>query len=139
VRVYLDSSAILKRVLAEPESQACRTALDGLTQDGAELMSSTLAWVEVSRTIRKRLEVEPPRRVIDLIETALTGIYEFPINTQVIDIAQRLGPAKLRSLDAIHVASANLLGVDLICGYDQRLLVAAEEYGFRTLSPGLVE
>ncbi len=102
-------------------------------------MSSTLAWVEVSRTIRKRLEVEPPRRVIDLIETALTGIYEFPINTQVIDIAQRLGPAKLRSLDAIHVASANLLGVDLICGYDQRLLVAAEEYGFRTLSPGLVE
>ena len=68
----------------------------------------------------------------------MTGIYQFAITDQVIDIAQRLGPVTLRSLDAIHLASATLLGVDLICGYDQRLLVAAEEYGFRTLSPGLV-
>lgn len=138
MRVYLDSSAILKRVLTELESQACREALEGFARDGDELVSSNLAWIEVSRTIRKRLEEESPRRVIDLIETAMTGIYQFAITDQVIDIAQRLGPVTLRSLDAIHLASATLLGVDLICGYDQRLLVAAEEYGFRTLSPGLV-
>jgi predicted nucleic acid-binding protein len=138
VRVYLDSSAILKRVLTELESQACREALEGFARDGDELVSSNLAWIEVPRTIRKRLEEESPRRVIDLIETAMTGIYQFAITDQVIDIAQRLGPVTLRSLDAIHLASATLLGVDLICGYDQRLLVAAEEYGFRTLSPGLV-
>ncbi|MBW4031097.1 MAG: type II toxin-antitoxin system VapC family toxin [Acidobacteria bacterium] len=138
MRVYLDSSAILKRVVTELESQACREALEGFARDGDELVSSNLAWIEVSRTIRKRLEEESPRRVIDVIETAMTGIYQFAITDQVIDIAQRLGPVTLRSLDAIHLASANLLGVDLICGYDQRLLVAAEEYGFRTLSPGLV-
>ena len=138
MRVYLDSSAILKRVVTELESQACREALEGFARDGDELVSSNLAWIEVSRTIRKRLEEESPRRVIDVIETAMTGIYQFAITDQVIDIAQRLGPVTLRSLDAIHLASATLLGVDLICGYDQRLLVAAEEYGFRTLSPGLV-
>ena len=93
----------------------------------------------MSRAIRVRLEAEAPRRIIDLIDTALSGIEEFPISAHVIDIAQRLGPVTLRSLDAIHLTSATLLGVDLICGYDQRLLVAAEEYGFRTLSPGLVD
>jgi len=55
----------------------------------------------------------------------------------VIDIAQRLGPATIRSLDAIHLASASLLGADLVCAYDERMLAAAEELGFRTSSPGL--
>jgi len=68
----------------------------------------------------------------------LSGIDEFPITTQVVDIAQRLRPASIRSLDAIHLASATLLGADLVCAYDQRLLEGAEELGFRTLSPGLV-
>jgi hypothetical protein len=58
--------------------------------------------------------------------------------THVVDFAQRLGPVTLRSLDAIHLASATPLGVDLICGSNQRLLIAAEKYCFRTLSPGLV-
>ncbi len=138
MRVYFDSSALVKRVIDEPERKDFERAFRGLIAEGAEFSSSTLAWVEVSRAIRLRLEAEPPRRIIDLIDTALSGIEEFPISAQVVDIAQRLRPVTLRSLDAIHLASANLLGVDLICGYDQRLLVAAEEYGFRTLSPGLV-
>ena len=139
MRVYFDSSALLKRVLQEPEREDFERAFRSLIADGAEFSSSTRAWAEVSRAIRLRLEAEAPRRVIDLIDTALSGIEEFPISAQVIDIAQRLGPASLRTLDAIHLASASLLGVDLICGYDQRLLVAAEEFGFRTLSPGRAE
>ncbi len=137
VRVYLDSSALLKRVLREVEREEFAAAFRGLIEDGAELFSSSLAWVEVSRTIRMRLEVEAPRRIIDLIEIALSGIEEFPISEQVIDIAQRLGPASIRSLDAIHLASASLLGADLVCAYDQRLLEAAEQVGFRTASPGI--
>ncbi len=138
MRVYLDSSALLKRVLREFEREQFTIALRALIDDRAELFSSSLAWVEVSRTIRTRLEAEAPRRIIDLIEIALSGIEEFPVSEQVIDIAQRLGPASIRSLDAIHLASASLLGVDLVCAYDQRLLGAAEELGFRTISPGLV-
>jgi predicted nucleic acid-binding protein len=138
VRVYLDSSALLKRVLREFEREEFTIALRALIDDRAELFSSSLAWVEVSRTIRTRLAAEAPRRIIDLIEIALSGIEEFPVSEQVIDMAQRLGPASIRSLDAIHLASASLLGVDLVCAYDQRLLGAAEELGFRTASPGLV-
>jgi predicted nucleic acid-binding protein len=138
VRVYFDSSALLKRVLREPERESFAEAFRGLISAGAEFSSSSLAWVEVSRTIRVRLEAEAPPRIIDLIEIALSGIEEFPISEQVVDIALRLGPASIRSLDAIHLASASLLGADLVCAYDQRLLGAAEELGFRTLSPGLV-
>lgn len=138
MRVYFDSSALLKRVLREPERMSFTEAFRGLISAGAEFSSSSLAWVEVSRTIRVRLEAEAPRRIIDLIEIALSGIEEFPISEQVVDIAQRLGPTSIRSLDAIHLASASLLGADLVCAYDQRLLGAAEELGFRTLSPGLV-
>lgn len=43
----------------------------------------------------------------------------------------------MRSLDAIHLASAVADDADLFIGYDKRLLVVAEEMGFRTLSPGV--
>ncbi len=138
MRVYFDSSALLKRVLDEPEAAAFDFSIDRFVEQGAALLSSSLAWVEVSRTIRVRLDAEAPRRIIDLIEIALSGVEEFPISEQVIDIAQRLGLTSIRSLDAIHLASASLLGADLVCAYDQRLLGAAEELGFRTESPGLV-
>jgi len=138
VRVYLDSSALLKRVLDEPERVAFEAALDRFVADGAVLMSSSLAWVEVSRSLRTRLDREGPRRIIELIDVALSGIQECPMTAQVVSIAQRLGPASLRSLDVIHLASASLLGAELVCAYDQRLLTAAEELGFRTASPGLV-
>jgi hypothetical protein len=43
----------------------------------------------------------------------------------------------LRSLDAIHLATATLVNADLVCAYDQRLLLAASELGLRTISPGV--
>jgi len=138
VRVYFDSSALLKRVLDEPEAEAFDDSVDRFVEQGAALLASSLAWVEVSRAIRQRLEAEAPRRIIDLIEVALSGVEEFPISEQVIDIAQRMRPASIRSLDAIHLASASLLGADLVCAYDERMLASAEELGFRTASPGLV-
>lgn len=138
MRVYFDSSALLKRVLDEPEAEALDDSVDRFVEQGAALLASSLAWVEVSRAIRQRLEAEAPRRIIDLIEVALSGVEEFPISEQVIDIAQRMSPASIRSLDAIHLASASLLGADLVCAYDERMLAAAEELGFRTASPGLV-
>lgn len=65
----------------------------------------------------------------------MAGIAECPITEQVSDIARRLGPSTLRSLDAIHLATAALLSADLVCAYDQRMLTAASELGFRTVSP----
>jgi hypothetical protein len=74
--------------------------------------------------------------IIDQIETALAGVAQIDISEPVIALARRLFPTSIRSLDAIHLASATLLDADVIVAYDQRLLTAASELGFRTLSPG---
>jgi predicted nucleic acid-binding protein len=100
------------------------------------LLSSSLAWIEVTRTVRSRLDDEPPKEVIQLIENAVAGIDECPITGPVSEIAHRLGPSTLRSLDAVHLATATLVGADLVCAYDARLLTSASELGFRTISPG---
>jgi predicted nucleic acid-binding protein len=136
VRIYVDSSALVKRAIQERESVELIDALDRHQHEGDALLSSSLAWVEVTRVLRSRLDLEPPTEVAQLIDVALSGILEAPITEQVISIARRLGPSTLRSPDAIHLAAATLLTADVICAYDKRLLVAASELGFRTASPG---
>lgn len=137
MRVYLDSSALVKRALLESESSGLIEAIDGWVTEQSALFSSSLAWIEVTRTIRSRHDDEPPAEIVQLIENALAGIDECPITELVSDIARRLGPSTLRSLDAIHLATATLLGADLVCAYDKRLLTSASELGFRTSSPGI--
>lgn len=99
------------------------------------LVTSALTAVEVSRSVRSRLDSAPPAQVVELVETALSGVLQMPLTDQVLSLARRLGPSTLRSLDAIHLAAATLLGVDEILTYDQRMLVAAAELGFATSSP----
>lgn len=134
MRVYLDSSALLKRAFAEPESLALIRAVRGYVDDGTALVASSLAWVEVSRAVRaadndKHLEVD------DVVDTALSGVLEKPITAEVVALARRLRPSTLRSLDAIHLASALLLDVDVLLAYDRRLIDAAGDHRIRTLSP----
>lgn len=135
MRVYLDTSALLKRTLDQPESDALERELERWANAGTELVSSTLAWIEVTRALRARLDVESPVVIATLVDETLRDITECPITGQVVSIARRIGPTSLRSLDAIHLASASLLDVDLVCAYDQRMLTAATELGFRTVSP----
>ncbi len=136
MNIYVDSSALIKRAMSEPQSGRLIDTLEGHVRDGATLCSSTLAWIESTRAIRSRLDDSPPANVVDTIGAALSGVLEFPITDQVADIARRIGPASLRSLDTIHLATATLIGADLVCAYDRRLLVSAQELGFRTISPG---
>lgn len=135
--VYADSSALVKRALQEAESGPLVETLAGYVESGARLFSSSLGTIETTRIIRHRLDRVDPFTVVDLIGAALSGIIEYPITEQVASVASRLGPFSLRSLDAIHLATATLLSADLVCAYDQRLLVAASELGFRTISPGV--
>ncbi len=138
MRVYFDSSALVKRAVGEPESPALLDAIDRYAADGVGLSTSTLASIELHRAVRLRLDGESPFEVVGLIEFALSGLLEYPITEQVASIASRLGPFSLRSLDAIHLATASLMSADLVCAYDNRLLLAASELGFRTISPGVV-
>ncbi len=134
MRVYLDSSALVKRGIDEDSSEDLEAAL--LTFDPQSCYASSLAWVEVSRTLRSRLEHADPALVVDLIELSLSAIHEVSFSPHVVSYARRIGSPWLRSLDAIHIASATVVDAELFVAYDRRLLGVASEMGFRTLSPG---
>ena len=135
MRIYVDSSALLKRVLAEGESEALKASLRSQVEQGAALVTSSLAWVEVSQALRALVAGPSSADIDHLSDLALSGILERRISSEVVALARRLQPAVLRSLDAIHLASAVLLDVDLIVAYDQRLAEAARHHGMRVSSP----
>ena len=125
---YLDSSAIVKLVVRERESAALRRYLRGRS-----LVSSALARVEVARAIMPH-----GTRALRKVGEVLSRIDLVRINNRVLSRAATLGPADLRSLDAIHLATASLFGLSLsrfVC-YDGRLAGAAESNNWTVVSPG---
>jgi hypothetical protein len=69
------------------------------------------------------------------IEDALSGIAERPIAADVVSLARRTGPNLLRSLDAIHLATAILVDADVVITYDDRLAEAARRNDVTVLAP----
>ena len=118
--LYLDSSALVKLVSPEPETPA----LLRLLHDWPERVSSVLARVEVLRATR-RLGDEAAR--LRRAEQVLSRIALIRIDDVVLDAAARLAPTDLRSLDAIHLATALSVRRQLgaLVTYDPRLAAAA--------------
>ena len=137
MRVYLDSSALVKRSVTETQSEQLRETIDQLQRLGDELSSSSVSWIEVNRVLRSRLETEHPARIVELVESALSGVDEVPLGSVVASLARRIGSPKMRSLDAIHLATASVIDADVVVAYDRRMLSVASEMGFATLSPGV--
>lgn len=130
--IYLDSSALLKLVLVERETQALA---DWLTvRRGEVVVSSELARVEVMRACW-RIE---SGGVIDA-RALLSGMDLIPMADAVLDRAAHLDGEALRSLDAIHLASALAIHADIstFCVYDARLAQAAVREGLPVESPGV--
>ncbi len=125
---YIDSSAIVKLVVAEPESNVLRRYLSRRLP----LVSSALARTEVARAL---LPSGP--EALARGEDALRRIQLLRVNDRVLSEAGRLVPAELRSLDAIHLASASQLGpsVKHIVTYDDRMAEAARAIGWSVASP----
>ena len=125
---YLDSSAIVKLVVAEPESEALRRYL----ARRAPLVSSALARTEVARALLP-VGAEAVARGHD----TLRRIQLLRVNDRVLREAGEMEPAELRSLDAVHLASARQLGaaVKQIVTYDERMAEAAETLGWSVASP----
>lgn len=120
--VYLDSSAIVKLVVSEPETPALLSFL----RSRSDRVSSALARVEVSRAIRRaRLGSSHRRRAFEVLER----IALIRIDEGVLDRAAELEPADLRSLDAIHLATALSLEPHLagIVTYDRSFAAAARK------------
>lgn len=133
--VYLDSSAILKRVLNEEHAVSFREWLERQLLE-SELITSTLAWIEVTRALRRQAAI----RGVDDLEgrdvEALSGISACPVSYEVVSLARRIAPGDLRSLDAIHCASAAFVDADLFVSYDDRLLNAARANALPVAIPG---
>ncbi len=135
MRIYVDSSALLKRVFAEDESHALVAALRTYVNDGEAIVASSLAWIEVSRAVRAYVPNAPSVDTDRLVDLALSGVHEQPISPEVVALARRLQPKVLRTLDAIHLSSALLLDADLVVAYDHRLTDAARQNDLAVSSP----
>jgi hypothetical protein len=125
---YLDSSALVKLVVEEAESQALRRALAAWPRR----VSSRIAAVEVLRGVRRRDRSAEP-----LARSVLAHVALLAVGDRVLMAAARLDPPALRALDAIHLASALRLeaGLTAFVSYDARQLEAAETLGLPVTSP----
>lgn len=128
--IYLESSALVKLIVAEPESSALRAFLAGR----AGRVTSQLTRVEVLRAVRR---AQRPQTTIRRAERALERIALVPLDERILFHAASLDPPGLRSLDAIHLATAlSLNRLDALVTYDRRLRDAAIDAGLATASPG---
>jgi hypothetical protein len=128
--VYLDSSAIVKLVVREAESRALRTALVARRQRA----TSEIAIVELRRALRR---AGGGPRESARAQAVLAGLHLVRLDAEILNLAGEIEPAELRSLDAIHLASALALGsaIDVFIAYDRSLTKAAAANGLQTLSP----
>jgi len=128
VATYLDSSAIVKLAVREPESLALRRYL----RRRQPLVSSALARTEVLRALLQAGEeaIARGRGVLERLDLVR-------VNDRILNAAGVLRPSELCSLDAIHLATAQVLGDDLgaLVTYDDRMVTAAKQLGCRIVQP----
>jgi predicted nucleic acid-binding protein len=133
--VYIDTSALVKLVVREAESDALEHALPGV----GELATSAITSIELARAVA-RARADPTVEVADdyAILGLLATLAEIPLDVEVRSAAASLTPIELRTLDAIHLASALTLADDLtaVLAYDKRMQNAAHSRGITVLAPG---
>jgi len=126
---YLDSSAILKLILDEKEREALLGVLD------SKSISSRISQLEVKHAVNRIA----PGRIMEA-QSELVKMDFYPLSNAVLSIAENF-PAgvTLRSLDAIHVATALLLdkSIEGIITYDKSMMKNAKALGIKAISPGM--
>jgi predicted nucleic acid-binding protein len=127
--LYLDSSAFVKLVVEETESAAVRSLL---ASRASRRVASALLRAESLRAIR---HLGPD--ALATVRDGLRRVDLIAIDDRILDSAGRLEPRVLRTLDAIHLATAIAVGDDLdaIVTYDERMVEAARLLGLATTTP----
>jgi len=126
-KAYFDASAIVKLGNPERESQSL---IDYLGEEKVWAGTSVIADVEVRQTLQRLKSIGADT------EEHVRGFFLIELSKDIRDRAVTLG-AKLRALDAIHLATAMALDDDVdVVTYDDRLAAAAREHGLRVVQPG---
>ncbi|MGB5110460.1 MAG: type II toxin-antitoxin system VapC family toxin [Mycobacterium sp.] len=161
--IYLDTSAMVKLVIREQESDQLIEWLNDVTDDdymqsltrGArpiridcctaqighvELMRVALRLGDSAQPLARGLgEVEPPDGDAAVAARRLLDKIDTLLMTpEIADLAKTIPPAELCTLDAIHLATvlANNSSVTTVCAYDRRLIAACEQHGLAVIAPG---
>ncbi|WP_207386508.1 type II toxin-antitoxin system VapC family toxin [Protofrankia symbiont of Coriaria ruscifolia] len=140
--IYLDTSALTKLVIAEDESNNLRIWLAEHAEH--RLVSSALVRTELRRAVlrltdRPDVSRTQAQAAAGAATALLRELDQIRLGYPLLDRAGHHPPARLRSLDAIHLVTAASLGPDLhtMVAYDHRLLDAARDLGIAVASPGM--
>lgn len=133
--IYLDTSALTKLLIAEPETPELQAWLTAQSNQDEYAITSALSRIELMRAVARYGEPGQAERARYLLD----GLDILPLTESVIALAETIGPATLRSLDAIHLAAAAQIRQELTAfvTYDQRLLEGCRAVGLATASPGV--
>lgn len=129
-KTYLDTSALVKLVVGERETRSLKRHLQAF--ENKDLFTAALARTELVRAVTGAgpAAVTHARRILASLDTV-------NLTRTLLDAAAEMRPARLRSLDAIHIAAAQRAGADLraIVTYDARMAEAAHDLGIAVESP----
>ena len=129
--IYLDTSAIVKVVVTEPESPAL---VDWLNDHAdVPLATSVIGHIEVMRAANRvgPATTAAAGRLLESVDTLV-------LTDAIVAVAKSIGPPELRTLDAVHLATALEYRryIDAVCVYDRRLMEASKAAQLPVVSPG---
>ena len=124
---YLDTSAALKLLIEEPESPALAQTVD---REQPDLVAGWLLETDLRRAAQRL-----PALGMDVVSEFLAGVSLYEMPGSLFREAGILPGETLRSLDALHLAAAVRIGVDLVLTYDVRMADSARLLGLPVLSP----
>ena len=128
--VYADSSALVKLVVVEPESDALAAYLG---EPLPRLVTSRIALVEVTRAVRLADDSEEMAREVKRLLEACDLV---EVSGTLLRTAANAASERVRTLDAVHLASVMRVEPDVVIVYDRRLAEASAAAGFAVASPG---
>jgi len=126
--VYVDTSAVGRVLLGEPDAPAVLRELAGFDQH----VASRLLRIELRRLALREDALEAADRLLD-------GVALLPLDDPILASSETLPPTTVATLDAIHLATALRLAaagvLDTVMTYDRRLADGAAHHGLRVLAP----
>ncbi|MBC7593610.1 MAG: type II toxin-antitoxin system VapC family toxin [Kineosporiaceae bacterium] len=127
--IYADTSALAKLVRREDETDALR---DWVAKSSQEVCTNSIGSIELRRAAGR---IGPDFSAA--ASRLLNRIRIVSLSAEAVELAGRIPPVELRTLDSLHLASASLLpDLEALLTYDIRMIEAGQAWGLPLLSPG---